>query len=264
MIRKNYDILVIDDEQVVVDAVVKIGEAEGHSVDSARNADAALSRLGSRAYKIVICDVMMPEMDGFEFLQELRRNGIDTPVIMTTGFSTLHNAVKSLLSGAIGFLPKPFTMNELLSRMRRGFKYTELLRRIKAGELEESEVFRRCSDEYFRLGHASWMKIESAGEVNVGVVDLFLKTIDTISRVILLDAGEQIYQGNTCARFETVTDLVHNLLSPVSGRIIARNDTVLTRMGALEEDPYREGWLYKVVPSNLEEERRLLKRGLGI
>ena len=264
MTKKHYDILVVDDEQVVIDSVVKIGEAEGYSVDSARSANAALSRLGSRAYKMVICDVMMPEMDGFNFLQELRSSGIDTPVIMTTGFSTLNNAVRSLLSGAIGFLPKPFTMEELLSRMRRGFKYTELLGRIKSGELRESEVFRRCSETYCRLGHASWMKIESAGVVNIGVVDLFLKTIDTISRVILLDENEQIYQGSSCAKFETDTDLVHNLLSPISGRIIARNDTILTDIRLLEEDPYHAGWLYKIVPSDLEEERKLLKSGLGI
>jgi len=116
--KNNYDILVIDDEKVVIDSVVKVGESQGYRVDSAQTANSALSRLNSQSYKMIICDVMMPEMDGFQFLREIRRIGIDTPVIMTTGLSTLQNAVKSLLSGAIGFLPKPFTPHALIDRVQ--------------------------------------------------------------------------------------------------------------------------------------------------
>ena len=262
--KNNYDILVIDDSRVVIDSVVKVGESQGYRVDSAQTANSALSRLNSQSYKMIICDVMMPEMDGFQFLREIRRIGIDTPVIMTTGLSTLQNAVKSLLSGAIGFLPKPFTMGELMSRIRRGFKYAELLGRMKAGEVKDSDVFRRCSENYRRLGHASWMKVEETGIVNVGVVDLFLKTIDAISRIELLDDNDRVYQGNPCARFETESHLVHNLLSPISGKIIARNDKLMEDINLLVQDPYNEGWLYKVIPSNLDSERDLLKPGIGI
>jgi len=262
--KKNYDILVIDNERVVIDSVVKVGESQGYTVDSAQTATIALSRLSSRSYKMIICDVMMPEMDGFQFLAEIRRSGIDTPVIMTTGLSTLQNAVESLLSGAIGFLPKPFTMEELMSRLRRGFKYAELLGRIKAGELKESEAFRRCSKEYRRLGHASWIKVENTGVVNIGVVDLFLKTIDAISRVELLNANDRVYQGNPCARFETENHLIHDLRSPISGKIIARNEKLTEDVDLLVQDPYDRGWLYKVIPSNLETEANLLKPGLGL
>ena len=262
--KKNYDILVIDDERVVIDSVVKVGESQGYRVDSARTAKSALSRLHSQPYKMIICDDMMPEMDGFRFLREIRRIGIDTPVIMTTGLSTLHNAVESLLSGAIGFLPKPFTMEELMSRISRAFKYAELLGRIRAGELNDSDTFRRCSEEYRRLGHASWIKVENTGVVNVGVVDLFLKTIDAISRIELLDDNEHVYQGNPCARFETENHLIHDLRSPISGKIIARNDKLTEDIELLVQDPYNEGWLYRVIPSNLEKERNLLKAGIGI
>ncbi len=51
---------------------------------------------------------MMPDIDGFKFLDELRKIEISSPVIMTTGYSTVENAVKSLYNGAIDFIPKPF------------------------------------------------------------------------------------------------------------------------------------------------------------
>jgi len=255
---ESYDILVIDDESVVIDSVVKVAEAEGYTVDSARTASAALAKLNSNAYRMIISDVMMSGMDGFRFLAEIRSIGIKTPVIMTTGLSTVQNAVKSLLAGAIGFLPKPFTVGELMSRIRRGFKYAELLGRLETGELAESDLFEGCCDEYRRLGYASWVKAEALGVVSVGVMGHFLRTIDPICRVDLLDPGEQIFQGNHCAGFATAKLLVHRLLSPISGRIIARNEAVLADNQLLERDPYHDGWLYKVLPDNLDEEIKLL------
>jgi len=255
----QYDILVVDEERVIVDSVAKVGESEGYAVDSANAAGEAFAKLESHRYRLIISDLMMPEMDGFRFLEELRRRGVDTPVIVTTGVSTLQNAVRSLLCGAIGFLPKPFTVGELMSRIRRGLKYAGLLERIKAGELQESDLFEGCPGDYRRLGHASWLKVESAGVATIGVMGLFLRTIDPVSGVELQEASEPVHQGNVCAGFETEKLLVYNLRSPVSGKIIARNERVLEDTGIVARDPYGEGWLYKVLPYNLDEEVRLLK-----
>ena len=120
--KKEYDILIIDDEQVVIDSVVKVVSSEGFKVDSAENASKALKKIMSNHYRLIICDIMMPEMNGFQFLKEINNMNNITPVIMTSGYSTIDNAIKSLLEGAIGFLPKPFTMNELMSRILRGLK----------------------------------------------------------------------------------------------------------------------------------------------
>ena len=259
-----YDILVIDDERVIIDSVVKVGESEGYRVDSAGTAGAALVKLDANRYRILICDIMMPEMDGFRFLEEIRRMGIDTPVVMTTGLSTLQNAVKSLLAGAIGFLPKPFTVGELMSRIRRALRYEDLLGRIRAGELRVEDLFEDYPADYLRLGQASWLKAEAAGVVSVGVMALFLQTIDALVRLELLDVDEQVTQGNVCAGFETENLLVYHLRSPISGRIIARNEKIAADPRSLVCDPYREGWLYKILPYNLEEESKLLKTGIGV
>ncbi|MEJ2617205.1 MAG: response regulator, partial [Ignavibacteriaceae bacterium] len=106
--KKQWDILIVDDEQVVIDAVVKICSSEGYSVDWSIDAKEALGKFEKNSYKLIVCDIMMPDIDGFKLLDELRKIEISSPVIMTTGYSTVENAVNSLYNGAIDFIPKPF------------------------------------------------------------------------------------------------------------------------------------------------------------
>ena len=116
------DILVVDDEQVILDAVVKICSLDDYSVHTAISVHEAFSYLEKNTYSLIICDIMMPEIDGFEFLDELNKRKITSPVIMATGYSTVENAVKSLYNGAIDFIPKPFTADELLNSIKRGYE----------------------------------------------------------------------------------------------------------------------------------------------
>ena len=90
---KDEKILVVDDEQVILNAVTRIGSAEGLIVDSENNAASALKKLSQKEYSLILCDIMMPGMDGFMFLDEMQKRKILTPVIMITGYSTVENAV---------------------------------------------------------------------------------------------------------------------------------------------------------------------------
>ncbi len=148
--KPERDILVVDDEDVITQAVVRVCGAEGMSVDVAESAAAATERLKKSAYRLIICDVMMADVDGFEFLSELARTGVRTPVIMSTGMSTVENAVKALYSGAIDFIPKPFTADELLTAVHRGFAYARLQESamaVTAGGSAESFVYVPCPAE---------------------------------------------------------------------------------------------------------------------
>ena len=71
--KKDLDILAIDDEQVVIDAVVKICSSENYLVDPALDANEALQKLEKNNYKLIVCDIMMPNIDGFGFLEELHQ-----------------------------------------------------------------------------------------------------------------------------------------------------------------------------------------------
>src|SRR5450759_3963440 len=104
--RPLRDILVIDDEEVITQAVVRVCGAEGLTVDVADSATAATARLEHWTYRLIICDVMMADVDGFPFLADVARRRIRTSVIMSTGMSTVENAVKALSACAIDFIPK--------------------------------------------------------------------------------------------------------------------------------------------------------------
>ncbi|MDP3829852.1 MAG: response regulator, partial [Ignavibacteriaceae bacterium] len=81
----QFDILVVDDEQVIIDSVIKIAKMEDVSIDSALDVPTALIKLETNNYNLIFSDIMMPGMDGFQFLQEIAQRKIKTPVIITTG-----------------------------------------------------------------------------------------------------------------------------------------------------------------------------------
>jgi formate transporter len=141
------DILVIDDEPVVLQGVERICGSEGLSVDHGGQRAAGLDRLDRHAYRLILCDIMMEDVDGFEFLAEAGRRGNRTPVVMTTGYSTVENAVRSLQRGAIDYLAKPFTADELMAVVRRGLLPPGGRRARRA------RVPNPCPADFHRLGY---------------------------------------------------------------------------------------------------------------
>lgn len=250
---KLYDLLVIDDEPVVLDAVVRVCGAHGISVDVAPDSHAGLHRLQANRYRLVLCDIMMPDLDGFQLLSRVLEQTRDTPVVMTTGYSTIEHAVRSLGSGAIGYLPKPFTEEELISAVQRGLNFSTMLR---AGNVGGS-----CPDRYYKLGFISWARLEETGAAVIGVADLFLKTIGTIKEIRFVSLHEEIVQGTTCARIVSTTDLLHDVLAPISGKILEINAALQNDVSILQRDPYVQGWLYRLVPEDVEYEVKHLTLG---
>ncbi len=257
MTSDKIKILIVDDEQVVVDSLLKICEMEGYKTSYALSAEEGLVLLQKEKFDLILCDIMLPEMNGFEFLEGLHARKIETPVIMTTGYSTVENAVKSLYEGAIDYVPKPFEVDEILSALNRGINYGKIkniLRYAKSSDI----VYVDCPSKYFRLGVASWVHITGEGLATVGVTDLFLKTVESFDSLKLMVVDEEIYQGSSCAWFMSEKGFVHDLLSPISGKIIERNENVLSNNSIIEKDPFFDGWLYKVIPSDIEYEMKNL------
>ena len=261
--KRKFDILAVDDEQVVLDAIIKLCSADNLKVDTVMDAKMALTKLNKNEYRIIICDIMMPEMDGFQFLNYINEKQIETPVIITTGFSTVENAVKSLSKGAIDFLPKPFTFDELLSVVFRGLKYGEFknskeIKDIDAKTTNSKMTFVSCPDEYLCLGYSSWAVIENSGSVKVGVTDLFVKTVSAINKIDFFNLDEEIVQGNTCAHALTDDQMIHQIMTPLTGRIIKMNENVMKDINIIAKDPYFNGWLYTIIPSDLDYEIKRL------
>jgi CheY-like chemotaxis protein len=254
--KDHFNILIIDDEEVVVGSIAKIARMDGLTVDSVNDAASALGKISSAEYDLIICDIMLPGMDGFQFLATLESQGIDTPVIMTTGYSTIENAVKSLYTGAIDFIPKPFTIDEMTGLIHRGMKYSALLKQKKSGG--DSLIVVPCPAKYYRLGYSAWMNQDLDGTVLIGATDFFIKTLEGIKGIELMEINEVLVQAASCARFETADGLIHLLYSSISGIIIARNERFRSGPELLEKDPYFEGWLYRIIPTELDYEMKLL------
>jgi len=258
--NKQFDILIVDDEQVILDAVNKICTAEGYKVDYSIDANDALAKIKKNIYNLIICDIMMPEIDGFQFLKEVSADKIISPVIMTTGYSTVENAVKSLYNGAIDFIPKPFTTDELLNSVSRGLKYLEIQKILNSTNQknDESIIYVPCPPKYYRLGYSSWASLENTGSILIGITDLYIRTIELIESIELYKPDEEIVQGNPCAQIISKNSLSHTVLSPVTGRIIERNENLLTDSKIVEKDPYFKGWFYRVIPSESDYELKHL------
>ncbi|MFZ0452589.1 MAG: response regulator [Ignavibacteriaceae bacterium] len=257
--KKQWDILIVDDEQVVIDAVVKICSSEGYSVDWSIDAKDALGKFEKNSYRLIVCDIMMPDVDGFKFLDELRKIEISSPVVMTTGYSTVENAVKSLYNGAIDFIPKPFTADELINSVTRGMKYLEIQNSLKKLSNDDTSIlYVPCPAKYYRLGYSSWAAQEDSGTILIGVTDLFLKTIDNLSEIDFFDTDDEIVQGNPCATLKDIKGKIHPLLSPVSGRLIEVNEELKNNNNLIEKDPYFKGWFYRLIPSDSEYELKNL------
>jgi DNA-binding response OmpR family regulator len=250
--NKGKDILVIDDEPVVAQAVVKVCASEGLSAEATDHAAEGLALVAAGSYRLVLCDILMPDLDGFQFLAAASRRAKAPPIVMTTGFSTVENAVHSLSCGAADFLPKPFTADELIAVVRRGLRL-EKLRRDAAFPGAAATIpppYVRCPVRRQRLGFASWVLAEPEGTALIGVTDLFLKMLQGVRTLDLAPVGEELVQGRVCATIGSIDGCSHGVLCPLSGRIVEADAAAKAAPSLVEKDPYFAGWLYRILPSD--------------
>lgn len=131
-------VLIVEDSKHLRESVAKALKRTGYAVDEAEDGEEGLWFARETAYDTVILDIMLPKRDGLEVLEELRRNGIETPVLLLTARNTVEDRVHGLRGGADDYLGKPFALAELLARVdvlcrRRYGKGSAVLR---AGDLE--------------------------------------------------------------------------------------------------------------------------------
>ena len=110
--------LVVEDD-VKLAALLRRGlQEEGHVADVAATGDDALWMAGATAYDVIVLDVMLAGIDGFEVCRRLRRSGVWSPVLMLTARDAVEDRVEGLDAGADDYLTKPFSFAELLARLR--------------------------------------------------------------------------------------------------------------------------------------------------
>lgn len=135
-------ILVIDDEQNMRTGLKDNLEFEGYDVETANDGEQGLKKIFDNSYNLIILDVMMPKKSGFDVCKEVRKAGITTPIILLTAKGEEIDKVVGLEIGADDYVTKPFSLRELLARvkaiLRRGdnLVMNDSERDIKIGRLE--------------------------------------------------------------------------------------------------------------------------------
>ena len=111
-------ILIIEDEYSLADAISETLNKEGFSVKLETDGEKGEEEAIANVYDIILLDVMLPHKDGFSILKELRREKIETPVIMLTAKSEIYDKLNGLENGADDYITKPFHMKELVARIK--------------------------------------------------------------------------------------------------------------------------------------------------
>jgi len=111
-------ILLIEDDHRLTQSLRRGLQEAGFSVDAVHDGDEGLAAGLSTPYDVIVLDVMLPRLDGFEVSRRLRRNRIHTPILMLTARDSVDDRVQGLDSGADDYLAKPFALKELLARIR--------------------------------------------------------------------------------------------------------------------------------------------------
>lgn len=110
-------ILIAEDEISLAKALKRILEQKGYYVDLVHDGASALDYAQGMVYQLIILDVMLPELDGFSVVREMRKTGIHTPVLMLTARTATSDKVTGLNYGADDYMTKPFDTEELLARV---------------------------------------------------------------------------------------------------------------------------------------------------
>ncbi|GAB4338458.1 MAG: sigma-54 dependent transcriptional regulator [Calditrichia bacterium] len=117
------NILVVDDEKEMLESYERILKRAGYDVSTQTSPLSALELVkNSNGFNLIICDLKMPEMDGMEFLNVVKREFPYLPVIMVTGYGSLEVGVEAVKSGAFDFIEKPFSSSKLLNAVQEALK----------------------------------------------------------------------------------------------------------------------------------------------
>ena len=116
---KKSSILVVDDEDALRSVLGNELINEGYDVRTASDGDEAIVELNKAQFDLVLLDIKMPRVNGFEVLKHIRENAARTKVVMLTGFADLKNAIESKKLGADDFVSKPYDLVDLLTTIER-------------------------------------------------------------------------------------------------------------------------------------------------
>ena len=129
--QKSEKIIIVDDEAEVVTSLVELLKAKGFDVVGEIDSQKMLERIDKEYFDIIVTDFKMPKVSGLDIAEKVNQNGIDSDVIIITGFGTMDIAIQSLKNGVYDFLLKPFKYEELVHTIERAIERKRLIKENK-------------------------------------------------------------------------------------------------------------------------------------
>lgn len=255
MEKNKVKILVVDDEQIVLDSIKRIFKNDDHyEIGTSLSATDALKKIPKFSPQIILTDLMMPEMDGLEFLREVKKRDPNILVIMITGYATINTALQAMHFGAFDYIAKPFTRDELRRVIERSASIVPSLQKVQTHSPLQNELISNIRG----VGQYSWLMMNDEGFVVIGVERAILYSMGKIQTVYLPSVGDEIRQGGIFFQIFSSDLRTQSIYAPVSGTVVEVNQKVIENPEIAVEDPYGEGWLVKLRPSNFEGDMKTL------
>lgn len=263
-------ILCVDDEEVILDSFRKILVLDGYSVDTVQTGQEALGLLQSHHYDFVFTDLKMPAMDGVEVTKSVKHLRPDIDVIIITGYATVETAVECMKHGAMDYVQKPFTEDELLAfvkkslikrqdRIQKQLKPKVHITHVATLEGIGPNEFAIPGGVFIGEGHA-WAATFEDGTVRIGMDDFARRLLGAVDGIELPNLGMTVKQGTPLFTIRQGRRSVP-FLAPVSGRVIEVNTALSHHPEDLEATPYAEHWICVLDAESLDAEIPSLKIG---
>jgi len=173
-------ILVVDDDEMVREVVVESIKADGLNVEVCADGAEALEMARETVYDLIVTDMRLPGMDGLSLIKRLGAAKSDTDVVVITGHGTIENAVECMKAGALDYIIKPFTVDQIQLAVRKALDHRELRKRAR-----EREFYRELSyiDSLTGVHNRRYFDEALAGEIEKAIhlktsLVLFMVDID--------------------------------------------------------------------------------------
>lgn len=263
-------ILAVDDEEIILDSFRKVLVLAGYAIDTVEKGSEALGLIRKNDYDFIFTDLKMPEMDGVELTKAAKHLRPDIDIIVITGYASIETAVETVKLGAMAYVEKPFTEDEILDFLKSALIKRQA--RLEANMRHKIHLVKpgtRESDSRFELNvpagvfispqHA-WATIELNGAVRIGLDDLIRKLFGAIDAVELPETGRNVEKGDTLLTI-TYGDYRLKIPSPLSGKVITVNSEHSEHPEWLAIKPFELSWVCAMEPSNLATELADLRIG---
>jgi len=263
-------ILCVDDEAVILDSFRKILVLDGYCVDTVETGQEALGLIQNHSYDFVFTDLKMPAMDGVKVTKSVKHLRPDIDLIIITGYATVETAVECMKFGAMDYVQKPFTEDELLeftkkSLIKRQDRILKMLKpKVHITRLEEfSEVktpeYLIPGGVFISDGHC-WANINEKGMVKVGIDDFARKLIGKIDAIEFPNLGFRVKKGQPLFTVKQENRSA-TFNSPISGKVEKINKLLNTDIESIGITPYVNNWICQIDAEELDSEIPQLKIG---